>query len=114
MRTKLNIIIKGIVGITIFLLLFLCSLTNLDIAIGNPNEDKVINKLKVGNIKEYKPIPSKEIVLVKTILINIPNILVKKPPNINMIIDLIKLFFIIKYMKKIYNQTTSKIKQCIV
>lgn len=39
--------------------------------------------------------PLVEIVLVKIILINIPKILVKNPPKINIIVDLIKLFFII-------------------
>ena len=95
---RLKIIIKGIVGRIIFLLLFLCSLTNLEIAIGSPRDDRVINRLNVGNIREYIPIPFVVIVLVRTIFINIPSILVRNPPKIKMIIDFKKLFFIIKYM----------------
>ena len=44
--------------------------------------------------------PSFPIVLVNTILINIPKILVINPPIINIIVDLINLFFILKYMKR--------------
>ena len=98
-RVKLKKMINGIVGSTIFLFLLLCSLTNLEIAIGSPNDDKVINKLKVGSISEYIEIPSKEIVLVNIIFMIIPNIFDKNPPNINIITDFIKLFFIIKYMR---------------
>ena len=46
------------------------------------------------------PIPLVLIVLVNTIFINMPNILVRKPPIIRIIVDLINLFFIIKYMYK--------------
>ena len=46
----------------------------------------------------YKPIPEEVTLLVKAILINIPSILVIKPPIIKIIVDLIKLFFIFKYM----------------
>lgn len=95
----LNNNIKGIVGNTIFLLLVLCSLTNLEMATGRPRDDNVINKLNVGNIREYIPIPSVEIALVRAIFIIIPNTLVIRPPNINIIVDLIKLFFILIYMK---------------
>ena len=45
------------------------------------------------------PIPLVEMVRVKIILINIPNILLIKPPTIRIMVDLIKLFFIIKYMR---------------
>lgn len=44
------------------------------------------------------PIPVVEIVRVRIIFINIPKILVRKPPMIKIMVDLIKLFFIIKYM----------------
>ena len=44
------------------------------------------------------PIPVVDMVLVSTIFINIPSILVSKPPIIRIMVDLIKLFFIIKYM----------------
>ena len=37
-------------------------------------------------------------VLVSIILMNMPSILVKKPPIIKIMVDLIKLFFIIDYM----------------
>ena len=83
---------------TIFLLRLFSSLTNLDIATGSPKEQRVINRLKVGSIKEYNPIPLTEIILVNIIFINIPNILEINPPNISMIVDLTKLFFIINYM----------------
>ena len=101
-KIKLNNNISGIIDRTIFLLLFLPSLTNLDIATGSPKEQSVINKLNVCNIKEYIPIPSVLIALVSAILIIIPNILAINPPNINIIVDFIKLFFIFNYMKNLW------------
>ena len=44
------------------------------------------------------PIPLVEIVLVKVIFIIMPKILLMNPPMIKIIVDLIKLFFIIQYM----------------
>ena len=98
MSNILKISIIGIIDRIIFLLLFLPSLISLDIATGRPREHNVINKLKVGNISEYIPIPLVDMALVKAILIIIPSILVIIPPIINIIVDLIKLLFIIKYM----------------
>ena len=74
-----------VVGITIFLLLFFFSDTSLVIAVGTPRLHKVIKRLKVGRTNMYSLIPSVPIVLVNTILIIIPNILVIRPPIINMI-----------------------------
>ena len=114
-KNILNRMVMGIIERTIFLLLSFCSLINLEIAIGNPKEHRVINKLNVGNIREYIPIPLVVIVLVRTIFIIIPNILLINPPNINIIIDFIKLFFIIHYMNLIsLLEITSKIIKCIV
>ena len=48
----LNNNINGIMGRTIFLLLILFSLINLDIAIGSPREHSVMNRLNVGSISE--------------------------------------------------------------
>ncbi len=42
----------GIRDRTIFRLFFFFSLTSLEIATGRPREQSVINKLKVGRIKE--------------------------------------------------------------
>ena len=60
--------------------------------------DKVINKLNVGNIIIYIPIPSLPILLASAIFITIANNLVIPPPIIRIIVDLINLFFIINYM----------------
>ena len=95
-NNKLNNKVRGIKGKTIFLLFILFSLTNFDIAVGSPIEQRVIKRLNVGNIREYVPIPSVFIALVKLIFIIIPNILVMKPPIIKIIVDFINLFFIIK------------------
>lgn len=78
----------------IFLLLFLFSLISLDIDIGNEKVDRVINKLNVGKINIYSPIPLVVIALVRNILITILNILVNKPPIRRIIVDLINLLFI--------------------
>ena len=51
-RKKLKKRARGMIDSTIFLLLFLFSLISLDMAIGSPREHSVINKLKVGSIKE--------------------------------------------------------------
>ena len=99
-RIKLKTNIIGIIERIIFLLLCSPSLISLDIAIGSPKEQRVIKRLNVGNTKEYTPIPSVDMALVKAIFIIIPKILVMKPPNINIIVDFIKLFFIIIYMNK--------------
>lgn len=79
---------------TTFLLLFFFSLTSLEIAMGSPREHRVINRLKVGSIREYKPIPSVDMALVRAIFIIIPNTLVIRPPNIKIMVDFINLFFI--------------------
>ncbi len=94
----LKISMMGIIDNTNFLLLFFPSLTSLDMATGNPKEHNVINRLKVGSIKEYIPIPLVEMALVKAILIIIPNIFVIIPPISKIIVDFIKLLLIIKYM----------------
>lgn len=78
----------------IFLLLFLFSLISLDIDIGNEKVDRVINKLNVGKINIYSPIPLVVIALVRNILITILNILVNRPPIRRIIVDLINLLFI--------------------
>jgi len=83
-----NIIVENIN----FLLFFLSSLTILLIAIGNPNCDNVINKLNVGIIIIYIPIPSVPTILVVNILITIPNIFVIAPPNTKISVDLINIF----------------------
>ena len=97
-NSKLNNNATGTIDNTIFLPRLFSSLTNLDIATGSPKEQRVINKLNVGSIKEYNPIPLTDIILVSIIFINIPNILEINPPNISIIVDLTKLFFIINYM----------------
>ena len=51
-NNMLNNSIRGIAGNTIFFPLILFSLINLDMAIGNPREHNVINRLNVGNIRE--------------------------------------------------------------
>lgn len=91
---KLYIIVIGIIGTIIDLEVLFLSLTNLDIAVGSERVHKVINKLNVGNTKLYNPIPSVPTDLVNAILIIIDSIFVIKPPIINIIVDLIKLFFI--------------------
>ena len=85
--------IIGIVPKTIFLLLVKFSDINLEIAIGRDKVAIVMNKLKVGIIKVYKPIPSRPIILVVIILITIPKILVIKPPIIKIIVPLINFSF---------------------
>ena len=59
---------------------------------------KVINRLKVGIINMYKPIPLSPILLVKKILIIISINLVMAPPIIKIKVDFINLLFIVKYM----------------
>lgn len=100
---RLNSSIIGIVGNIIFLLFIFFSLISFDIAIGNPNWHKVINRLNVGNIREYIPIPLVFIILVRLIFIIIPSILDMKPPIINIIVDFINLFFIIYIMIIVFN-----------
>ena len=51
-RNKLNNKMNGMLDRTIFLLLFLCSLTSLEIAMGNPSEHNVIKRLNVGKTRE--------------------------------------------------------------
>ena len=52
-KPRLNSKINGMGVKTICLLLFLLfSLTNLEMATGNPREHNVINRLKVGRIRE--------------------------------------------------------------
>lgn len=92
---KFMIIEIGIVLINIFLLLYLSSETNFDIAMGILKLVIVMASEKVGRINIYKLTPSKPIVLVIIIFINNPNILVMKPPIIRIIVDLINLSFII-------------------
>lgn len=79
-----------------FLLFFLSSATILDKAIGRPNWPRPINKEKVGKTSIYRPIPSLPINLLITIFIIIPSILVRKPPIIKIIVDLINVSFFIK------------------
>ena len=79
-----------------FLLFFLSSATILDKAIGRPNCPRPINKEKVGKTSIYRPIPSLPINLLITIFIIIPSILVRKPPIIKIIVDLINVSFFIK------------------
>lgn len=88
-RKKFTASKNGIDVKTIFLLLYFSSLTSFDIAVGKDICDKDINNENVGNISIYKLIPSIPIVLVVTILINIPRILVRNPPIIKIIVDLI-------------------------
>ena len=82
---------------TKFLLLYL----SLDIstfkAVGRPSCAILFKSKKVGKIMEYIPIPIVPINLVNTILIIKPSILVINPPTINIIVDLINLFFILKF-----------------
>lgn len=84
---------RGTVDITSFLLLCDSSATSFDIATGKPSCDNVTNKVKVGNISMYRPMPFIPIILVVKILINIPNIFVIAPPIINIIVDLINFSF---------------------
>ena len=72
--------------------------TKLLIAVDSDKVQRVINKLKVGSTNIYRPIPASPTLLVKNILITIAKILVINPPNIKISVDLINLFFIIKYM----------------
>ena len=98
----LNTKVIGIVDNIIFLLFLVFSLTSLEIEVGSPKVDKVINKLNVGRTNIYSPIPSVDTTLVKTILITILSILVMSPPIIKIIVDLINLLFTVsplKYMK---------------
>ena len=84
-----------------FLLFFLSSAINLDIAVGIPNWPSPINNEKVGRIIIYNPKTSLPSILPITIFINIPSIFVAKPPANNIIVDLINLSFINKiYVKK--------------
>ena len=102
-KTISKIKIIGIAEKTIFLLLYLSSLTSLETLVGRLNCDNDINKEKVGNINMYKLIPSNPINLVLITLITIPNTLVIKPPMIKIIVDLInfslvKLYHPLKHM----------------
>ena len=56
-------------------------------------------RLKEGIISIYVPIPSLPNNLVETIFIIMPKTFVTSPPNNKIIVDLINLFFILKYMK---------------
>ena len=89
------VIVIGITD-TINLKLFLfLSLINLLIEIGKPNWENAINRLNVGIIKLYIPIPvgpnRRDII----ILINIPIIFVINPPISNIIVDFINLLILI-------------------
>ena len=57
-------------------------------------QDPIEPSIKVGDTNIYSPIPDVPSNLVMTILINIPKILVTKPPISNIKVDLIKLLFI--------------------
>ncbi len=48
----LNINAKGIIGRITFWLFNFCSLTNFDMAVGNPSEQSVMKRLNVGSIRE--------------------------------------------------------------
>ena len=96
-KKKLYIIVNGIEE-NITFLDDLFSAINLPNEVDRDNVDKVINKLNVGNIIIYIPIPSLPILLASAIFITIANNLVIPPPIIRIIVDLINLFFIINYM----------------
>ena len=78
---------------TKFLLFLVSSATSLLIATGNPNCEIEINKLNVGIISIYVPIPIVPKFLVITILIIIPSNLVMIPPKSSINVDFINLFF---------------------
>ena len=88
----------GIIENNIFFELFLFSAIKLLIARGKDNWAIVISKQYVGNIILYRFIASVVTVLVNIIFIIKPNIFVNKAPIININVDFINLFFIIKYM----------------
>ena len=88
----------GIIDETISLLLCLSSYTSLLILVGNPNWLIAINKENVGIIIIYDPIALVGSSLLITILINIPKNFVINPPINNINVDLINIFFILKYM----------------
>ena len=104
---NINIIVKiifikidiGKIENNIFLLLCLFSLTTFDIPVANPNCEIAIIKEKVGITNIYKLITSRLEFLVIITFIRIPNILVKKPPIIKIIVLLINVsFFILNNM----------------
>ena len=88
----------GIIDETISLLLCLSSDTSLLILVGNPNWLIAISKENVGIIIIYDPIALVGSSLLITILINIPKNFVINPPINNINVDLINIFFILKYM----------------
>ena len=88
----------GIIENIIFLLLLFDSAIKLLIAKGSPNCANVISSEYVGKIMLYRFIASLDTVLVKIIFITNPNNLVNNAPIIKISVDLINLFFIIKYM----------------
>ena len=90
--------VMGRVENNIFLLLYLSSATNFDIAIGMLRVVIVIAREKVGKISVYRLIPSTPIVLVVITFINNPSSLVINPPNIKMIVDFINFSFIVIFM----------------
>ena len=87
--------VNGIIGAIIVFDFLFFSLTSFDIEMVNDIVHSVIKRLKVGKTKLYNPIPLVPILLVNAILIIMANILVIKPPITKIIVDFIKLFFII-------------------
>ena len=86
-----------------FLVFLFSSDINLDKARGSDILLKFISNINVGNISIYIPSPLVPIILAIIIFIIIPNIFVRKAPIIKIIVDLINLFFIINFMKKLYH-----------
>lgn len=76
-----------------FLLLLFGSATNLLIAIGKENIASIVNKLVVGIIKLYNPIPSVPISLVIIILIIKPRSFEILPPISKITVEEKNLFF---------------------
>lgn len=83
----------GMIEKIIFLLLLLGVLTSLLIAAGKLNVAIVINRLNVGTINEYNPIPSTPISLVIIIFKMNPRNLERNPPVSKINVPLTKLFF---------------------
>ena len=99
-NTIFIIIIRGRIEKNSFLLFLLSSDINLDKANGREKLLRLINRIKVGNINIYIPSPLVPIILAINIFISIPNILVISAPNIKSIVDLKKLYFIVKFIQK--------------
>ena len=85
----------GITEKTRFLLFLFSSATSLLMATGKPRLAIAINKVKVGEINIYRPVPSVPRSLAKTIFINILIILVINPPIVKIKTDFINVFFFI-------------------